>query len=151
MTHTNQDETTIIRRQKQEIEILGQQVSQASAKQDTRDRAMNHARVAMDEAIGMATRFASLHVAEGDKAGGKRRSEATRLVAYFKECKRNFEDTLAGSNPAIAEKVSNDESPGDYISQGAVAGSSKQEHAGDSGEAPVGVDNTGSPKKQKAK
>lgn len=105
MAHTSQDEKSIIARQKLDIDILNQKLNQEISRQDTRDRGLSHVRVAMDEAVAMAERWQAIPVAAGDKQATRRRSEATRLAAYFRECKRSFDDELGGKITAIAEKV----------------------------------------------
>jgi hypothetical protein len=151
MSHTDLDEKTIIAQQKKDIALLNGQLLQMHGEQATRERALTHVRVAMDEAVAMATRFAALPVGDGDKVGARRRNEANRLVAFFRECKRNFEDTLSGGTPAIAEKVVVDEqtqSPGNYTRKVEVEWSAGEEPKGDSGETAVGVDSTGGAEEQ---
>lgn len=127
MAHTDQDEASIIERQKQDIAHLNQQLNQVYGEESNRERAMTHVRLAMDEAIAMATRFAALPVVDGDMVGSKRRSEATRLAAYFRECKQNFEETLKGNTVKPAEKVERVENIGVDASEGQEPGSTKQE------------------------
>jgi hypothetical protein len=151
LAYTDKDEKTIIAQQKQDIALLNGQLLQLHGEQATRERALTHVRVAMDEAVAMATRFAALPVGENDKVGARRRNEANRLVAFFRECKRNFEDTLSGGTPAIAEKVVVNEDSGNNAGEGNKPGSAGEEPKADSREAAVGVDGAGSAEIQQDK
>ena len=127
MAYTASDEKTIIHGLQQEVAALNQRINRYGIEDGKRSNALTHVRLAMDEAIAMATRFATLPVSENDKAGARRRSEAVRLAAFFRESKQNFESELAGNETAIAEKVVLDEltSVGDNVGKGTQQGSAR--------------------------
>ena len=95
MAHTNQDDASIINRQKNEIDILTQKLNNVYSTDSARQRSLGHIIDALNEAIAMAKNIPEL-LDKTDPKYQRRRSEALRLQEYFRDALRDMETVLAG-------------------------------------------------------
>ena len=136
-----------LRRANVRIAELEQKKEQLTNQLLLNGKVVAEAKRAVDEAITLTTRMQRMGLTDPAELDNLKK-DMRNLLRYFQTVHQNI--TLLEQGLPAPESGKNYESPRRDIGKGGEQGDTGQEHQTDSGEAPTGVDDTGSAEKQTA-